>query len=49
MSKLMEVKVKYVQGHFYIINFGIYRWYPAAILNFDNLIGFGAMARKLNP
>ena len=33
---------------FYIINFGIYRWYQAVIPIFDIWIGFGVMAEKLN-
>ena len=44
----MRVKVKYVQRHFYIINFGIYRWYQAAIPIFDIRFGFGVMVKKLN-
>ena len=45
----MKVMVKYLQGHFYIINFGIYRWRRAAIPIFDILIGFGVMTERLNP
>ena len=48
MSKPMRVKVKYVQGHFYIINLGIYRWYQAVIPIFDIWIGVGVMSEKLN-
>ena len=40
MSEPIKVKVKYVQGHFYIVYFGIYRWCLAAIPIFDILIGF---------
>ena len=48
MSKPMRVEIKYVQGHFYIINFGIYLRYQAVIPIFDIWIGFGVMAEKLN-
>ena len=44
----MRVEIKYVQGHFYIINFGIYLRYQAVIPIFDIWIGFGVMAEKLN-
>ena len=49
MSKPIEVKVKYDQEHLYIVIFGIYRRCQAAILIFDILIGFGVMAKRLNP
>ena len=45
----MKVKVKYVQGHLYIVIFGIYRECQAAIPIFDILIGFGVIAERLNP
>ena len=48
MSKPMRVKVKYVHGHFYIINLGIYRCYQAVIPIFDIWIGVGVMSEKLN-
>ena len=48
MSKPMRVEIKYVQGHFYIINFRIYLLYQAVIPIFDIWIGFGVMAEKLN-
>ena len=35
----MKVKVKYLQGHSYIIFFGIYPWYPAASWIFGILFG----------
>ena len=49
MSKPIKVKVKYDQGHLYIIIFRIYRRCQAAIPIFDILIGFGVMAERLNP
>ena len=49
MSKPIYVKVKYDQGHLYIVIFGIYRRCQAAIPIFDILIGFGVMAERLNP
>ena len=49
MSKPMKVKAIYVQGHLYIVIFGIYRRCPAAIPIFDILIGLGVMADRLNP
>ena len=42
----MKMKVKYLQGHFYITNFWIYRWREAAIQILDILIGFGVMAER---
>ena len=44
----MRVEIKYVQRHFYIINFRIYLLYQAVIPIFDIWIGFGVMAEKLN-
>ena len=41
----MKVKVKYFQGHLYIVIFGIYQ---AAIPIFNILIGFGVIAEGLN-
>ena len=35
----MKVKVKYLQGHSYIIFLEIYLWYPAAPWIFDILFG----------
>ena len=49
MSKPMKIKVKYDQGHLYIVIFGIYRRCQATIPIFDILIDFGVMAEKLNP
>ena len=46
MSKPIYVKVKYDQGHLYIVIFGIYRRCQAAIPIFDILIGFGVMAER---
>ena len=49
MSKPIYVKVKYDQGHLYIVIFGIYRRCQATISIFDILISFGVMAERLNP
>ena len=49
MSQLMKIKVKYVQGHLYIVILEIYRWYQAAIPTFDILIGFEVITERLNP
>ena len=45
----MKIKVKYVQGHLYIVILEIYRWCQAAIPTFDILIGFEVMTERLNP
>ena len=49
MIQPMKVKVKYVQGHLYIVIFEIHRLCKAAIPIFDILIGFRVMAERLNP
>ena len=50
MSKPMKVKVKYVQGHLYIVIFEIYRGCPAAIPIFDNLISSWDIWKRIeNP
>ena len=49
MSKPIKIKVKHDQGHLYIVIFGIYRIYQAAILIFDILFDLGVMAKRLNP